>query len=261
VRIDSGATLQLTGAESIASLTGNGVLQADANVSLGSASDSLFGGVLAGAGNITKTGTGTLTLGGASTNSGVFNINAGTVNLTGSLANANVNVNGAGSTLTGSGTASGNVSILNGGSLAVSSANPGGLTLGSLTVDGSSSIDALLGAPYSGSLVNVHGDVTLNGKVNVSQAPGFGVGVYRIVTYSGNGNTAGLALGTGASPNLSLQTGIAGQINVLNQSSAGEIQFWQGGNGAWTTAGTTWRNATTLAAEAWGGKFGVFQGN
>ncbi|WP_054479281.1 autotransporter-associated beta strand repeat-containing protein, partial [Achromobacter sp. 2789STDY5608615] len=261
VRIDSGATLQLTGAESIASLTGNGVLQADANVSLGSASDSLFGGVLAGAGNITKTGAGTLTLGGASTNSGDFNINGGTVNLTGSLANANVNVNGAGSTLTGSGTASGNVSILNGGSLAVSSANPGGLTLGSLTVDSNSSIDALLGAPYSGSLVNVYGDVTLNGKVNVTQAPGFGVGVYRIVTYTGNGNTAGLALGTGASPNLSLQTGITGQINVLNQSSAGEIQFWQGGNGAWTTAGTTWQNATTQAAEAWGGKFGVFQGN
>ncbi len=261
VRIDSGATLQLTGAESIASLTGNGVLQADANVSLGSASDSLFGGVLAGAGNITKTGAGTLTLGGASTNSGLFNINGGTVNLTGSLANANVNVNGAGSTLTGSGTASGNVSILNGGSLAVSSANPGGLTLGSLTVDSNSSIDALLGAPYSGSLVNVYGDVTLNGKVNVTQAPGFGVGVYRIVTYTGNGNTAGLALGTGASPNLSLQTGITGQINVLNQSSAGEIQFWQGGNGAWTIAGTTWQNATTQAAEAWGGKFGVFQGN
>lgn len=260
VRIDSGATLQLTGAESIASLTGNGVLQADANVSLGSASDSLFGGVLAGAGNITKTGTGTLTLGGTSTNSGNFNVNGGTVNLTGSLANANVNVNGAGSTLTGSGTASGNVSILNGGSLAVSSANPGGLTFGSLTVDSSSSIDALLGAPYSGSLVNVYGDVTLNGKVNVTQAPGFGVGVYRIVTYSGAGNTAGLALGAGASPNLSLQTGISGQVNVLNQSSAGEIQFWQGGSGAWTTAGTAWRNATTMAAEAWGGKFGVFQG-
>ena len=126
-------------------------------------------------------------------------------------------------------------------------------------MDGASSINADLGAPYSGSLINVNGNVTLNGSINVTQLPGFGVGVYRIVSYQGTGMTTGLTLAN-ASPTFSLQTGLAGQINVLNQSQANEIQIWQGSSGTWNGTNANWANATTLAAEAWGGRFGVFQG-
>ncbi|MEN4918929.1 autotransporter-associated beta strand repeat-containing protein [Achromobacter spanius] len=259
VRIDDGATLQLAGAESIAALSGAGRLQVDGSLAVGGAADSAFGGDVAGAGAVAKVGAGTLALGGASSHTGVFDINGGTVNLTGTLASGNVNVNGTGATLTGTGTANGAVNVNNGGHLAVSSASPSALTVGSLTLDSASRIDALLGAPNAASLINVHGDVDLNGTLNIDGTPDFGVGVYRIISYSGAATSMNLALGELPPGVISLQTNVAGQVNVLNESQAGEIQFWQGGDGTWDGTTQNWANAAG-ATSAWGSRFGVFEG-
>lgn len=259
VRIDDGATLQLAGAESIAALSGAGKLQVDGSLGLGGPADSIFGGDLAGAGVIAKTGTGTLTLGGESSHTGVFDINGGTVNLAGTLASGSVNVNGPAATLTGTGTANGNVAVTGGGHLAVSSASPGALTVGSLTLDNASSIDAQLGAPNAGSLINVHGNVDLNGTLNIDGTPDFGVGVYRIITYSGAAASMNLALGELPPGFITLQTNVTGQVNVLNESAPGEIQFWQGGTGTWDSAAQNWANAAGTPS-AWGNRYGVFEG-
>ncbi|EHK65411.1 autotransporter-associated beta strand repeat-containing protein [Achromobacter arsenitoxydans] len=259
VRIDDGATLQLTGAESIAALSGAGKLQVDGSLALGGDVDSSFGGDLAGAGSLTKVGTGTLALGGASSHTGVFDINSGTVRLTGTLASSGVNVNGPSAILTGSGTANGAVNVNNGGRLSVNSAAPGALTVGALTLDNASSINAVLGAANASSLINVHGDVDLNGTLNIEGTPDFGVGVYRVITYSGAATSMNLALGALPPGVISLQTNVAGQVNVLNESQAGEIQFWQGGSGAWDSVAQNWTDAAGTAS-AWGSRFGVFEG-
>ncbi|WP_313697188.1 autotransporter-associated beta strand repeat-containing protein [Achromobacter sp.] len=259
VRVDGSATLQLTGAEFIAALSGAGKLQVDGSLGLGGATDSVFGGDLAGAGNIAKTGTGSLALNGASSHTGVFDINGGTVNLGGTLASSTVNVNGPAATLTGAGTANGNVNVNSGGRIAVSSAAPGALILGSLTLDNASFIDAQLGAPNAGSLINVHGNVDLNGTLNIDGTPDFGVGVYRIIAYSGTATSLNLALGALPPGVISLQTNVAGQVNVLNESQAGEIQFWQGGTGTWDATTQNWADATGTAG-TWGSRFGVFEG-
>lgn len=259
VRIDNGGTLQLGGAESIAALSGAGKLQVDGSLALGGAADSTFGGDLAGAGAVAKTGSGTLTLGGANNHTGVFDINGGTVNVGGTLASNTVNVNGPAATLTGSGTANGAVNVTGGGRIAVSSAAPGALTLGSLTLDNASFIDAQLGAPNAGSLINVHGDVDLNGTLNIDGTPDFGVGVYRIISYSGEPTSVNLALGALPPGVITLQTSVAGQVNVLNESQAGEIQFWQGGSGTWESGTQNWADASGTAA-TWGSRYGVFEG-
>ncbi|CAO3928989.1 autotransporter-associated beta strand repeat-containing protein [Achromobacter mucicolens] len=259
VRIDNGATLQLGGAESIAALSGAGRLQVDASLGLGDPADSVFGGDLAGAGSVAKTGPGALALNGASSHSGVFNINDGTVNLGGTLASNTVNVNGPGATLAGTGTADGNVNVNNGGSIAVTSASPGPLTLGSLTLDSASSIDAQLGAPNTGGLINVHGNIDLNGTLNLDGTPDFGVGVYRIIAYSGAATSLNLALGTLPPGVITLQTNVAGQVNVLNENQAGDIQFWQGGTGTWDSATQNWADVNGTPG-TWNSRYGVFEG-
>ncbi|OXC89408.1 hypothetical protein BMR85_018585 [Achromobacter sp. KAs 3-5] len=259
VRIDNGATLQLGGSEFIAALSGAGRLQVDGSLGLGGPADSVFGGDLAGAGIIAKTGPGALALNGASSHSGVFNINDGTVNLGGTLASNTVNVNGPAAILAGTGTADGNVNVNNGGSIAVTSASPGALTLGSLTLDSASSIDAQLGAPNAGGLINVHGNVDLNGTLNIDGTPDFGVGVYRVIAYSGAATSLNLALGTLPPGVITLQTNVAGQVNVLNESQAGDIQFWQGGTGTWDSATQSWADVNGTPG-TWNSRYGVFEG-
>ncbi len=111
-----------------------------------------------------------------------------------------VNVN-SGGTLTGTGTINGAVNVLSGGNL-----NPGGLsapgtlTVGNLVLNGGSLSNFRLATPGNGSdLVNVTGNLSLGGTLNVTQFGGVRRGHLRSFQlhrsadeqHAGLGNVAG----------------------------------------------------------------------
>jgi autotransporter-associated beta strand protein len=153
------------------------------------------------AGNLTKTGTGTMELNtAANTYTGATNVNAGTLRVNGSLAASSAVTVHNGATLGGSGHISGPVTIMSGGTLAPGN-SAGTLTVQSLNLDSGSLLDYELGTPgVVGSGVNdltvVTSDLTLDGTLNITALSGFGVGVYRIFDYGGILTDNGLALGS-----------------------------------------------------------------
>jgi len=83
-------------------------------------------------------------------------------------------------------------------------------------------------------LFDVAGNLTLDGALNVTAAPGFGAGIYRLFDYGGTLTDKGLVLGSvaGASADaLTIKTALAGQVNLLNSTGA-TLAFWNGGNSA-----------------------------
>ena len=80
VTVLSGATLALTGSETIGALAGIGAVDLDSHtLTVGDATSTTFGGIASGTGALTKAGAGTLTLSGANTYTGATTIGAGTV--------------------------------------------------------------------------------------------------------------------------------------------------------------------------------------
>jgi autotransporter-associated beta strand protein len=169
----AGATLHVTGAQTVGSLGGGG--NTGGNVTIGGISattlttggnnkSTTFGGVISGADSgLTKTGNGTMTLTGASTYTGVTTVAAGTLAVDGSIAAAAVVQNGA--KLAGSGTVSGSTIVQSGGTLAPGN-SPGTLTLGALTLASGSSLQVEIG-PTSDQVI-VNGAASLNGTLAVS---------------------------------------------------------------------------------------------
>ncbi|MDY0169808.1 MAG: autotransporter-associated beta strand repeat-containing protein [Thermoguttaceae bacterium] len=96
---------------------------------VGDAASTVFSGAISGFGNLTKQGTGTLTLTGASTYSGATTIDSGTLMVNGSLGNTDVAINDGG-TLGGTGTIGGTVTVHTGGTHAP------GASVGSQAVGG-----------------------------------------------------------------------------------------------------------------------------
>jgi outer membrane autotransporter protein len=138
---------------------------------------------------------------------------------------------------------------------------------GNVSLNGN--FNVALGAPSAEAIFTAGGNLTLDGLLNVTDAGGFGSGVYRLFNYGGTLTDNGLELGAlpgGATGNI--QTVIANQVNLVVGSA---VQFWDGGDttadltvdggsGTWNNSNTNWTRAAGDVNEAWGGNFAVFQG-
>lgn len=173
-----------------------------------------------------------------------------------------------------SGTLGGTVNVLAGGTLGGAGSvgqtdvTAGGILSGQqgqvltftdgLTLDSGSTINVALGNPSATALFDVDGNLTLDGTLNITDQGGFGTGVYRLFDYGSLVNN-GLDIGNTPSGlvagSLSVQTAIAGQINLVNTNGQA-LGFWDGanvaaydnnsidgGSGTWRADGRNWTGA------------------
>ncbi|HEY4146948.1 autotransporter-associated beta strand repeat-containing protein [Pinirhizobacter sp.] len=242
-----------------------------------------FGGLISGTGGVTQSGSGTTVLTGNNTYNGATTVNAGTLLIDGDQSGAVLGtLVASGATLGGTGTISGNVRVNNGGIFSPGDTDAAGtLTLnGNLAAAPTSVFNYQFGQPnVVGGALNdltvVHGNLDLNGTLNVSATPGgsFGPGLYRIISYDGALSGSGLTLGATPAGTYQVQTSVANQVNLLNSSGL-TLNFWDGpnghanntidgGTGVWqNSAGNdNWADQTgQLNAPYTDGEFAVFMG-
>jgi fibronectin-binding autotransporter adhesin len=186
---------------------------------------------LTGSGGLTKSGGSTLTLSAASSYTGQTTVNEGTLLFNGSLtADASGVAVRDGATLGGTGTLARAVSVDDGGILSPGN-SPGTLTFGSLTLTNASVLNFELG-PHNGDgsaivgggtndLIEVNGDLTLDGVLNVTALSGFfdfgaSTNFYRLINYTGTLTDNTLVLGSFPAGALGfIDTSVAGQVNLL----------------------------------------------
>ncbi|MBO1011923.1 autotransporter-associated beta strand repeat-containing protein [Achromobacter sp. SD115] len=283
--IAAGADLQLASSASLRSISGKGTVSIGAGQTLTlTDTDGLlgntFGGRLTGAGMLTMVGTGIVTLSGVNDVTGQTTVKAGTLQVDGSLDSASVVVNNVG-VLSGSGSVAGAVTVENGGRLDLASGRT--LSVGALALDASSLLEVALGAPTAGggnALLNVGGNLTLDGTLNIKDVGGFGTGVYRLMNYGGSLTDNGLKLGrlpgVVKESDLQVQTSVSNQVNLLYTAQDTSVQFWdgantiangviEGGNGIWGgpsigDSSNNWTNVDGTSNRRWAGGFAVFQG-
>ncbi|MDA9201092.1 autotransporter-associated beta strand repeat-containing protein [Candidatus Pelagibacter ubique] len=146
VNVASNGTFDVNVTNTIASIEGSGTIDIASSTTLtaGDANDKVFSGVIQGAGNFSKSGSGTLTLSGTNTYSGSTTINAGTISVASS---ANLGAT--------PGSADADNIIFNGGTLNTTAsftlgANKGITMTGAGTID----IDAGTTLTYAGSITD-----------------------------------------------------------------------------------------------------------
>ncbi len=264
-----GGTLRLNGHSSVVGAIdsqngGAGIVENGAatnsilTVDSSTAGASSFSGVIRDGGTgslaLVKEGAGILTLSGANTYTGPTTVNGGELRINSSIAGA-ATVN-AGGTLSGAGSIA-SLLVTSGGT--ISGAAGSTLTMSSLALDAGSNVDVALGAPSTTALFNVTGNLTLAGTLNVTDAGGFGAGIYRLFDYGGSLTDNGLAIGSTpagvTASNLFVQTSVANQINLVSTQGV-ELSFWDGGNsalhdngavdggsGIWRADGRNWTQA------------------
>ncbi|WHU02387.1 autotransporter-associated beta strand repeat-containing protein [Sphingomonas sp. NIBR02145] len=215
---------------SSASLTGDVALAAGTGLTFDQAAAGTYAGSVSGSGTLTKSGA-LLTLSGDNAAfEGTVTLVSGGLTVTGTLGSASSTVTVASGTLEGTGTIGGAVKISDGAHLAGSQG--GTLSLGALTLGSGGIVDVALSHASDSALFDVAGNLTLDGMLNVTAAPGFGAGIYRLFDYRGTLTDNGLVLGTvvgAATDALTIQTAVAGQVNLLNSAGA-TLAFWDGGN-------------------------------
>ncbi len=262
-RLDTTANLQL-----------NNAIVVGQQLTLTGSHDLTLGGVLSGTGDLVKNGSGQLRLTGNSSYTGTTLVYAGGLTVDGSFASANVLV-GSGASLGGSGHLSGGVRLADGANLNVASATAP-LTVGSLSLASNSNVNFTLGAPDTATtLVKVNGDLDLNGTLNITDGGNFGIGVYQLFSYGGVLVDDGMTLGSLPAgfdlAQMTLQTSLANQVNLVVDEGDGDLLFWNGtktnadgtiggGSGTWG-ADTNWTNSSGKNSNGWsGGQFAVFGG-
>jgi len=196
VTINGGSSIwQIDANETIGNLAGNGqvVFSANRTLTLGTSGDSAYSGVISDGsfnGNLVKTGTGTLTLSGASSYSGTTTISQGTLQLNanapsganGTLGNATSAV-----TLNNAGTGANNTALLIGASGVSVNRN--------ITIANQGSGTATLGGNITSGTGSFTGNVTLNRSVNLN-ADGTSTIEFSTGTISGGGGITKTGTGT-----------------------------------------------------------------
>ena len=106
----------------------------------------------------------------------------------------------------------------------------------------------------------------------VTPGGSFDPGVYRVFGYGGALTDNGLALGTMPSPDVFVQTSVAGQVNLVNTAGL-TLNWWDGaagpkndgvpngGDGVWqgSAGNDNWTEATGLVNAPYGdGAFAIF---
>jgi autotransporter-associated beta strand protein len=262
-------TLQVGAGGTTGAITGN---VTDNSALVFDRSDALnFAGIVSGSGALTQAGNGTLTLDGDSSGfAGSTTVAAGTLVVgstagNGAALGGNVTVD-SGATLGGHGRIGGNVDVLGGAHLAP------GHSIGTLTVDGDftaaqgSMLDFEVGMPganfqTAGSSDSVHvgGNLELDGAtLHLTDAGGFGPGLYNLFTWGGTLTQSNGGLTLGGGQNLFLQTLTAQQqINLINTTGY-TVDAWNanglasttqmgGGSGTWSATSQVWTDATGTA--------------
>ncbi|MEG7586341.1 autotransporter outer membrane beta-barrel domain-containing protein, partial [Citrobacter braakii] len=232
-------------ATSIGSLSGAGNVElGNKELSLGNLHlDDTISGIISGNdGSLVKIGDGTLTLTGDNTWTGTTDVNEGVLLVNGnqSAATGQVTVK-SGATLGGNGIIGGAVDVLDDGHITAGAAinSVGKLTTGSLTLSDNAQLDYQFGQAYTpggafNDLIDVNGDLTLDGKLNIQTSPGgsFDVGVYRVINYTGtlSNNVMDIADAPEAADSLYVQTSVKNQVNLVNHAGL-TLRFWDGTGG------------------------------
>lgn len=232
-------------ATSIGSLSGAGNVElGNKELSLGNLHlDDTISGIISGNdGSLVKIGDGTLTLTGDNTYTGTTDVNEGILLVNGnqSAATGQVTVK-SGATLGGNGIIGGAVDVLDDAHITAGAAinSVGKLTTGSLTLNDNAQLDYQFGQAYTpggafNDLIDVNGDLTLDGKLNIETSPGgsFDVGVYRVINYTGTltNNVMDIANAPEAADSLYVQTSVKNQVNLVNHAGL-TLRFWDGTGG------------------------------
>lgn len=284
--VDSGASAAFQRGETIGELTGGGTVDITyggfSGLTVGAAdTDFTFDGTLTGYGfggsgyGLQKTGSGTFTLTGISDTDRAVLVSGGRLAVDGALTSRRVDVTD-GARLAGSGEIAGSVAIGRGAVLEGRSGQT--LSMGALTLDAGASLNVALGRAGGASLFSIAGNLTLDGRLNISDAGGFSAGVYRLMTYGGTLTDRGLDIAAapteGARESLALQTAVAGQVNLISTVGA-RLNFWDGGNaalhgnvridggsGLWAPGGRNWTDSAGIRNGPYGStpSFAIFQG-
>ena len=233
----SGGTLQLGDGGTSGSIIG-GVIN-NGTLAFNRSDDINFANAITGTGGLIKLGANALTLTGNNSYTGTTQIKAGTLYVDGDqLAATGETTVFNGATLGGTGALGGNVTLNDGATL-----SPGDNgSIGTFTVGGDLKLSsgtkldfnlarAAGGAP-SGDQVDVHGNLILDGTLNITGATSsdFGPGIVkRLFNYDGALLNNGLAV-TGASSGFAVQTGVARHVDLLNTQGM-QLGFWDGGAG------------------------------
>jgi fibronectin-binding autotransporter adhesin len=231
----------VSGTTTVGSLSGAGTIELGAaTLNEGSLNlNDTISGVISGSGSLGKVGSGTLTLTGENTWTGATSVQQGVLLVNGNqrAATGNVTVN-SGATLGGAGVIGGAVNVADNAHLAAGAElnSVGELTTGAMILNQNSQLDFQFGRAFTAGgalndLINVNGDLNLDGKLNITQTPGgsFDVGVYRVFNYTGSLTNNILDIGTAppAADDLYVQTSVAGQVNLINRTGV-VLNFWDG---------------------------------
>ncbi|MEQ3651105.1 autotransporter-associated beta strand repeat-containing protein [Hyphomonas sp.] len=194
---------------------------------------------LVGDSDLIKTDLGTLILEGTNAYTGETIVDAGMLLVNGDNAGSTGQTMVNAAVLGGAGIIGGDV-VVAGGAIAPGSSGAGTLTInGSLTLDTTSSLmmefgEAGIVGGALNDLIEVGGDLVLDGTINISETAGglFDVGIYRVFDYAGSLTDNGLEVGSLPSgSSVFVQTSVANQVNLINSNGL-LLSFWDGDNGA-----------------------------
>jgi fibronectin-binding autotransporter adhesin len=182
-----------------------------------------------------------LALSGTGTYTGETHVDAGTLLVNGDYSNATgTTLVASGASLGGVGTIGGDVSLADSAVLTPGAGGTGTLGInGNLSLSSGTQLNYQFGAANTAGgalndLVNIGGDLTLDGVINVSMPVGsaFDVGIYRVFNYGGKLTDNGLSLGALpiGSSDIAVQTSISGQVNLVNSAGL-TLSLWDGAAG------------------------------